>query len=48
MAQSTRWCRFQVADTTAGVAGLMAEVATLQAQARAQIHRTPQPRFTPL
>ena len=42
-----RWS-IEVADTPSGVAGLMAEVAMLQAQARSHIHRKPQPRFTPL
>jgi len=42
-----RWS-VEMADTPQGVASLMAEVATLQAQARANIHRIPQPRFTPL
>jgi hypothetical protein len=45
-----RWeCRLslEVADSTAAVAGLMAEVATLQAHGRATIHRTPQGRFSP-
>src|SRR5205085_12311025 len=45
-----RWeCRWslEVAEGTAAVAGLIAEVATLQAQARAVIHRTPQARFSP-
>jgi hypothetical protein len=41
-----RW-GIEVADTPAAVAGLLAEVATLQAQAKAVIHRTPQPRFSP-
>jgi hypothetical protein len=45
-----RWeCRWilEIADNAAAVAALMAEVATLQAQARAVIHRTPQARFSP-
>ena len=37
----------EVADNTAAVAALMAEVATLQAHGKAVIHRTPQPRFSP-
>jgi hypothetical protein len=37
----------EVADSTSGVAGLLAEIATLQAQARPTIHRTPQARFSP-
>jgi hypothetical protein len=37
----------EVQDTATGVAAALAEVVTLQAQARAVIHRTPQPRFTP-
>jgi hypothetical protein len=46
-----RWeCRFslEVADSVAGVSALLAEIATLQAQARAVVHRTPQPRFSAL
>jgi hypothetical protein len=45
-----RWeCRWmiEVADHAPAVAALMAEVATLQAHARAVIHRTPHPRFSP-
>jgi hypothetical protein len=45
-----RWeCRWmlEVADNAAAVATLMAEVATLQAHARAVIHRSPHPRFSP-
>ena len=45
-----RWeCRWmlEVADNAPAVATLMAEVATLQAHARAVIHRTPHPRFSP-
>jgi hypothetical protein len=45
-----RWeCRWaiEIADNAPAVAALMAEVATLQAHARAIIHRTPQPRFSP-
>ena len=34
-------------DTTQAVAALLAEVATIQAQVKAVIHRTPQPRFSP-
>jgi hypothetical protein len=41
-----RWS-IEVADRHEGVAALLAEVATLQAQARAVIHKTPQPRFSP-
>jgi hypothetical protein len=37
----------EVADNAPAVAALMAEVATLQAHARAVIHRTPHPRFSP-
>jgi hypothetical protein len=37
----------EVLDTSAAVAGALAEVATLQARGRAVIHRTPQPRFSP-
>jgi hypothetical protein len=36
-----------VFDTREGVAGAMAEVAKLQAQAPATVHRTPQARFSP-
>jgi Domain of unknown function (DUF4432) len=36
-----------VFDTREGVAGALAEVATLQAQAPATVHRTPQARFSP-
>jgi len=45
-----RWeCRWslEVADSAPAVAALMAEVATLQAHARAVIHRAPQARFSP-
>jgi hypothetical protein len=42
---SARWS-IEVADTAAAVLALQAEVATLQAQARALVHRTPQPRFS--
>ncbi len=45
-----RWeCRWmiEVADHAPAVAALMAEVATLQAHARAVIHRSPHPRFSP-
>jgi hypothetical protein len=45
-----RWeCRWslEVADTTPAVASLIAEVATLQAHARATIHKTTQSRFSP-
>jgi hypothetical protein len=44
-----RWeCRWslEVADNATEVAALMAEVVTLQAQAPATVHRTPQPRFS--
>jgi hypothetical protein len=37
----------EVVDTAAGVSALLAEIVTLQAHARATIHRTPQPRFSP-
>jgi hypothetical protein len=46
-----RWeCRWmlEIADNAPAVATLISEVATLQAQARAVIHRTPQPRFSPM
>lgn len=45
-----RWeCRWtiEVADNAGAVATLLAEVATLQAQARAIIHRAPHSRFSP-
>ncbi len=42
-----RWA-LEVADTTQTVTGLLTEVATLQAQAKAVIHRAPQPRFSPV
>jgi hypothetical protein len=37
----------EVQDTASGVAAVLAEVVTLQAQARATIHRGPQARFSP-
>lgn len=37
----------EIHDTSAGVAGALAEVVTLQSHAPAIIHRTPQPRFSP-
>jgi uncharacterized protein DUF4432 len=36
----------EVHDTVQGVASVLAEIASLQAQAKAVIHRTPQPRFS--
>src|SRR5262245_13847855 len=45
-----RWeCRWSVeaAEGAPAVAGLLAEVARLQAQGKALIHRTPQPKFSP-
>jgi hypothetical protein len=36
----------EVHDSHAGVAAVLAEVAALQAHGKAQIHRTPQPRFS--
>jgi hypothetical protein len=42
-----RWS-IEVADSAAGVTALLAEVATLQAQAKAVVHRAPQGKFTPL
>jgi hypothetical protein len=45
-----RWeCRWSIEahDTAAATAGLLGEAATLQARAKALIHRTPQPRFSP-
>jgi hypothetical protein len=41
-----RWS-LEVVDGVPGVTSLLAEVATLQAQAKATIHRTPQARFSP-
>jgi hypothetical protein len=41
----TTWS-IEVADTPGGVSGLLAEVVGLQSQARAVIHRTPQPGFS--
>jgi hypothetical protein len=41
-----RWS-LEAVDTTAGVTALLAEVATLQSQAKAVVHRTVQPRFSP-
>jgi hypothetical protein len=38
----------EVHDTREGVGGVLAEVATLQAHARRLVHRTPQPRFSPM
>jgi hypothetical protein len=46
-----RWeCRWSIEahDTAAATSGLLGEAATLQARARALIHRTPQPRFSPV
>ena len=37
----------EVYDSASGVAGVLAEVARLQAHGKALIHRTPQPRFSP-
>jgi hypothetical protein len=42
-----RWS-LEVADNLAEVSTLLTEVATLQAQARAVVHRNPQPKFSPL
>src|SRR5262245_6161038 len=36
----------EVHDSAAGVAGVLKEIAVLQAQAPAKVHRTPQPRFS--
>jgi hypothetical protein len=41
-----RWS-LEVCDTAEGVTGLLSEVARLQAQAKAVVHRTPQARFSP-
>ena len=46
-----KWeCRWvlEVADSAAAVGSLLAEVATLQAQARATVHRTMQAKFSPV
>jgi hypothetical protein len=46
-----KWqCRWslEACDDSAGVAGLITEVAKLQAQAKAVIHRTPQKKLSPL
>ncbi|MCC6419097.1 MAG: aldose 1-epimerase family protein [Gemmataceae bacterium] len=48
LAAGGRWeCKWslEVHDTSAGVAAVQAEVATLQAHGKATIHPTPQPRF---
>jgi hypothetical protein len=37
----------EVQDTASGVAAVLAEIVTLQAHARAVIHRTPQPEWSP-
>jgi hypothetical protein len=50
LAPSGRWearWSIEVADKAPAVAALLTEVATLQAQARATVHRTPQPGFSP-
>jgi hypothetical protein len=41
-----RWS-LEVVDDKAGVTALMAEVARLQAQTKAVVHRSPQPKFSP-
>jgi hypothetical protein len=38
---------FEVHDTTEGVAAVLAEIVKLQSHAKAVLHRTPQPRFSP-
>jgi hypothetical protein len=46
----SRWessMTLEVHDSREGVAGVLAEIVTLQAHARATIHRTPQPSFSP-
>jgi hypothetical protein len=46
-----RWeCRWslEVADTATATAGLLSEVSRIQAQAPAVVHKTPQPRFSPV
>jgi len=43
----TTWS-IEVHDSPVGVAGVLGEIASLQAQARALVHRTPQPRFSPV
>jgi hypothetical protein len=42
----TSWS-IDVHDTAEGVSGVLAEIVTLQAHAKAKIHRTPDPRFSP-
>jgi hypothetical protein len=42
-----RWS-LEVADNAGMVSSLLAEVATLQAQAKATVHRTPQPKYSPI
>jgi hypothetical protein len=37
----------EVFDSKEGVAGVLKEIATLQAHGREKVHRTPQPRFSP-
>jgi hypothetical protein len=44
---SARWS-IEIADSPQGVVALLTEVATLQAHAKAVVHRTPQPRTTAL
>jgi hypothetical protein len=49
LASGGRWearCSLEVADGAAGVTALLSEVATLQAQAKAVVHRAPQARFS--
>jgi hypothetical protein len=44
-----RWechLNLEVLDSASGVTGVLAEIARLQAQGKALIHRTPQPRFS--
>lgn len=46
-----KWeCRWviEVADSASAVGGMLAEVATLQAQAKAVVHRTPNAKFAPV
>ncbi len=50
LAPGGRWqatWSLEVHDTAAGVAGVLAEIASLQAHAPASVHRTPHQRFSP-
>jgi hypothetical protein len=51
LAPGGKWeCRWvlEIADSAAAVGGLLAEVATLQAQAKATVHRTMQAKYSPI